>query len=72
MRNKYEKTIYVKQNRDGTQEKYVGYRDDTGRVWSRGEIAKEIAIRAGIALMVLMVFAYLLCGLILLIWLITT
>lgn len=72
MRNKYVKTICVRRHQDGTREKYVGYRDDAGRVWSRGEIAKEIAIRAGIALMVLMVFAYLLCGLILLIWLITT
>ena len=72
MRNKYVKTIYVRRHQDGTQEKYVGYRDDMGRVWSRGEIAKEIAIKAGIALMVLMIFTYLLCGLILLIWLITT
>lgn len=67
MRNKYVKTIYVKQNRDGTQEKYVGYMDEMGRVWSRGEIAKEIAIRAGIALILLTLFAYLLCVLIILI-----
>lgn len=72
MRNKYVKTICVRRHQDGTQEKYVGYRDDTGRVWSRGEIAKEIAIKAGIALLVLMLFVYLLCGLIILIGVIAT
>lgn len=61
MRDKYVKTIYVRRHQDGTQEKYVGYRDDMGRVWSRLEIAEEIVKMIGMATIILGAFMDLLC-----------
>ena len=61
MGKKFEKRIVEVRDENGTQRKYVYYRDETGRLWSRLEFAEEIVKMIGMATIILGAFIDLIC-----------